>query len=164
MVRKRFEQPQYAKNPIRSTATGRARLTEDDVRQIRYLANEENWPISRITDTFFPSCARETIARVARGETWRHVLDADAQRAMAMRDKPATSAHIQEQLDALEKMRQDVRAVHTANGMLEELTRGKTSEELIRESLEIASGKVPVPQPGRMEGEKRPPVSPLDEE
>lgn len=60
----------------RVTKTGRAKLSENDVRLIRRYVWKEGWSYEQVRQSFFRHLTRETIARVARRETFIDVPDA----------------------------------------------------------------------------------------
>ena len=50
-----------------------AKLTQEDVKEIRRLAEQEKWNISEIYDKFLGICTRGTIKRIVNYETWKNV-------------------------------------------------------------------------------------------
>lgn len=51
----------------------KAKLTKEDVVEIRRLSEQENWTISEIYDKYLGICTRGTIKRVVKYETWKNV-------------------------------------------------------------------------------------------
>lgn len=51
----------------------KAKLTKEDVIEIRRLAEEESWTISEIYDNYIGKCTRGTIKRVVNYETWNNI-------------------------------------------------------------------------------------------
>lgn len=51
----------------------KAKLTVKDVKEIRRLAEEEQWTVSEIYDKFLGICSRGTIKRVVNYETWKNI-------------------------------------------------------------------------------------------
>lgn len=51
----------------------KAKLTKEDVIEIRRLAEQEHWTVSEIYDKYLGICTRGTIKRVVNYETWKNV-------------------------------------------------------------------------------------------
>lgn len=51
----------------------KAKLTKEDVLEIRRLSEQEKWTISEIYDKYLGVCTRGTIKRVVNYETWKNV-------------------------------------------------------------------------------------------
>ena len=51
----------------------KAKLTKEDVIEIRRLAEQEHWTISEIYDKYTGVCTRNTIKRVVDYETWKNI-------------------------------------------------------------------------------------------
>ena len=51
----------------------KAKLTKEDVIEIRRLAEQEKWTISEIYDKYLGVCTRGTIKRVVNYETWKNI-------------------------------------------------------------------------------------------
>lgn len=51
----------------------KAKLTKEDVIEIRRLAEEEHWTVSEIYDKYLGVCTRNTIKRVVNYETWKNI-------------------------------------------------------------------------------------------
>lgn len=51
----------------------KAKLTKDDVLEIRRLSEQEHWTISEIYDKYLGVCTRSTIKRVVNYETWKNI-------------------------------------------------------------------------------------------
>lgn len=59
---------------IERKGVAKAKLTEEDVKEIRRLAEQEKWTISEIYDKkFLGVCTRNTIKRIVNYETWKNI-------------------------------------------------------------------------------------------
>lgn len=58
---------------VKRKGNRKAKLTKEDVKEIRKLAEQENWSISEIYDKFLGICTRGTIKRIVNYETWKNV-------------------------------------------------------------------------------------------
>ena len=58
---------------VKRKGNKKAKLTKEDVKEIRKLAEQENWSISEIYDKFLGICTRGTIKRIVNYETWKNV-------------------------------------------------------------------------------------------
>jgi hypothetical protein len=128
--------------PLQKTAFGNRRLTDDDVRLVRKLAQDGH--TARAIGDYFPTIAIETIRRTIRRETFRDVSDlpdrqmipqTDLEEQMALL-KAASAAHRRLQLDA----------GSDANALLDEIQTGGTTNDSRNPSSTNAPGEaVPIP-------------------
>lgn len=51
----------------------KAKMSKEDVKEIRRLSEEENWTISEIYDKYLGICTRGTIKRIVNYETWKNI-------------------------------------------------------------------------------------------
>lgn len=58
---------------VKRKGNKKAKLTKEDVKEIRRLAEQENLNISEIYDKFLGVCTRGTIKRVVNYITWKNV-------------------------------------------------------------------------------------------
>lgn len=59
---------------IERKGNAKAKLTKEQVKEIRHLAEEEHWTVSEIYDNkFLGICTRETIKRIVNYETWKNI-------------------------------------------------------------------------------------------
>lgn len=58
---------------VKRKGVKKAKLTQEDVKEIRRLAEQEKWNISEIYDKFLGICTRGTIKRIVNYETWKNV-------------------------------------------------------------------------------------------
>ena len=58
---------------VKRKGSKKAKLTKEEVKEIRRLAEQENWTISEIYDKFLGICTRGTIKRIVNYETWKNV-------------------------------------------------------------------------------------------
>lgn len=58
---------------VKRKGSKKAKLTKEEVKEIRRLAEQENWTISEIYDKFLGVCTRGTIKRIVNYETWKNV-------------------------------------------------------------------------------------------
>lgn len=63
-----------ASSNVKRSGLPKAKLTKEDVKKIRYLAEQEGWSISEIYDTYYlGKCTRITIRRIVNHETWKNI-------------------------------------------------------------------------------------------
>ena len=58
---------------VQRKGKAKAKLTLEDVKEIRRLAEQEKWTVSEIYDKYLGVCSRGTIKRVVLYETWKNV-------------------------------------------------------------------------------------------
>ena len=58
---------------VKRKGKAKAKLTKEDVKEIRRLAEQEHWNVSKIYDKYLGVCNRNTIKRVVSYQTWKNV-------------------------------------------------------------------------------------------
>ena len=59
---------------VERKGNAKAKLTKEDVKEIRRLAEEEGWTVSEIYDNkYLGVCTRSTIKRIVYYETWKNI-------------------------------------------------------------------------------------------